>query len=70
MVSVYILGIPIGLFQSMFPIITKDVYNLTPEQNGYMMSYVGVVSMVSIINKLHVGNVVTLVFKHCSHQAP
>lgn len=46
-----ILGIPIGVFQSMFSVVAMESFKLQPEQNGYLMSYIGVLTMVG--NLLH-----------------
>ncbi|XP_060924330.1 solute carrier family 22 member 18 [Limanda limanda] len=39
-------GLPSGIFQVMFSVIALDFFKLLPEQNGYMMAYFGIVSMV------------------------
>ncbi|MBN3292407.1 S22AI protein, partial [Polypterus senegalus] len=39
-------GIPTGVFQVMFSIITMDFFQLTAEQTGYLLSYFGIVQMV------------------------
>ncbi|XP_076083439.1 solute carrier family 22 member 18-like [Mytilus galloprovincialis] len=39
-------GIPIGVFQSMFSVVAMETFKLLPEQNGYMMSYVGILTMI------------------------
>lgn len=39
-------GLPSGIFQVMFSIIALDFFKLTPEQNGYLMAYFGIASMV------------------------
>ncbi|XP_056268130.1 solute carrier family 22 member 18 isoform X1 [Pseudoliparis swirei] len=39
-------GLPTGIFQVMFSVITLDFFKLRPEQNGYLMAYFGVASMV------------------------
>ncbi|CAH1774902.1 unnamed protein product, partial [Owenia fusiformis] len=39
-------GVPIGIFQSMFAILAMEKFGLAPEQNGFMMSYVGVITMI------------------------
>lgn len=41
-----IVGLPSGIFQVMFSIIALEFFKLDPEQNGYMMAYFGIVSMV------------------------
>lgn len=46
-------GIPIGVFQSMFSVVAMETFKLLPEQNGYMMSYVGILTMVSLTFKTH-----------------
>ncbi|KAK6960389.1 solute carrier family 22 member 18 [Biomphalaria glabrata] len=39
-------GIPMGIFQSMFSIVALDLFKLPPEQNSYIMSYIGVMAMI------------------------
>ncbi|KAH9496649.1 hypothetical protein Btru_009937 [Bulinus truncatus] len=39
-------GIPIGIFQSMFSIVALEIFKLPPEQNSYIMSYIGVMAMI------------------------
>lgn len=39
-------GLPSGIFQVMFSIIALDFFKLKPEQNGYLMAYFGIASMV------------------------
>ncbi|XP_034720998.1 solute carrier family 22 member 18 [Etheostoma cragini] len=39
-------GLPSGIFQVMFSIIAMDFFKLQPEQNGYLMAYFGIASMV------------------------
>ncbi|XP_074480816.1 solute carrier family 22 member 18 [Sebastes fasciatus] len=39
-------GLPSGIFQVMFSIIALDFFKLQPEQNGYLMAYFGIASMV------------------------
>ncbi|CAB1432414.1 unnamed protein product [Pleuronectes platessa] len=39
-------GLPSGIFQVMFSVIALDFFKLLPEQNGYMMAYFGIVTMV------------------------
>lgn len=41
-----IAGLPSGIFQVMFSIIALDFFKLQPEQNGYLMAYFGIASMV------------------------
>ncbi|KAL8584182.1 hypothetical protein ACOMHN_034868 [Nucella lapillus] len=48
-------GIPIGVFQSMFSVVAMDSFKLQPDQNGYLMSYIGVTTM--IVQGLGVGYV-------------
>ena len=42
-------GIPIGVLHSMFGMITMHHFKLSAEVNGYVLSYIGIVSMVGII---------------------
>jgi hypothetical protein len=37
----------------MFSVVAMETFKLLPEQNGYMMSYVGILTMVSLIFKTH-----------------
>ena len=39
-------GIPIGIFQSMFQVVALETFNLPADQNGYLMAYIGVLTMV------------------------
>uniref|UniRef100_A0A8D3A5M5 Organic cation transporter-like protein 2 n=1 Tax=Scophthalmus maximus TaxID=52904 RepID=A0A8D3A5M5_SCOMX len=39
-------GLPSGIFQVMFSVIAMEFFKLQPEQNGYMMAYLGIVQMV------------------------
>lgn len=39
-------GIPIGVFQSMFSVVAMETFKLQPEQNGYLMSYIGILTMI------------------------
>ena len=40
------MGIPAGVFQSMFTVINMERFELTPETNGQLLSYIGFVTMV------------------------
>lgn len=46
-------GLPIGVFQSMFSVFAMETFKLPAEQNGYLLSYVGVLTM--IVQGLGVG---------------
>ena len=35
----------------MFSVVAMETFKLLPEQNGYMMSYIGILTMVSLIFK-------------------
>ncbi|KAI3377343.1 hypothetical protein L3Q82_008550 [Scortum barcoo] len=41
-----IASLPSGIFQVMFSIIALDFFKLQPEENGYLMAYFGIASMV------------------------
>lgn len=41
-----ITGIPFGIFQSMFSLVSMEYFKLEPQQNGFVMSYVGGLSIV------------------------
>ena len=43
-----LVGIPLGVFQSMFTVVVMDTFNLTVAQNGAMMSYIGTLILVRI----------------------
>lgn len=38
-------GIPISVFQSMFQVVALETFKLAPDQNGYLMSYIGITTM-------------------------
>ena len=40
-----ICGVPIGVLQSMFSLIAMEQFQLPPEQNGMVLSYIGGLSM-------------------------
>ena len=51
-----VVGVPGGVFNSMFTITNMEKFELTPTTNGYLLGYMGVISMVSylaIILKLY-----------------
>ncbi len=39
-------AVPIGVLQSMFSAVAMEQFGLPPEQNGYLMSYIGAISLV------------------------
>ena len=39
-------GIPIGVFQSMFQVVALETFKLPADQNGMLMSYIGILTMV------------------------
>jgi len=41
-----ICGVPIGILQSMFSVIAMEQFNLPADQNGMVLSYIGVLSMI------------------------
>lgn len=41
-----ITGIPFGIFQSMFSLVSMELFKLEPQHNGFVMSYVGGLSIV------------------------
>lgn len=41
-----ITGVPFGIFQSMFSLVSMEYFKLEPQQNGFVMSYVGVLSII------------------------
>ncbi len=42
-----VVGIPAGVFHSMFSMVNMERFQLTPESNGYLLSYVGILTMVA-----------------------
>ena len=44
-----VVGIPAGVFHSMFSLVNLERFQLTPESNGHLLSYVGVVTMVTTL---------------------
>ena len=43
---IYIVGVPIGVFQSMFQVVALETFKLPADQNGLLMSYIGILTMV------------------------
>jgi OCT family organic cation transporter-like MFS transporter 18 len=41
-----IIGIPAGVFHSMFSVVNIERFNLTPEINGYLLTYIGLLTAV------------------------
>lgn len=41
-----VMGIPAGVFHSMFSVVNIERFELTPESNGQLLSYIGLISMV------------------------
>ncbi len=44
--SSFAIGIPIGIFQSMFSVIAIEKFDLKADENGQIMSYIGILAMV------------------------
>ena len=44
-----VMGIPAGVFQSMFTVVNIERLGLTPEINGQLLSYLGFITMVCIM---------------------
>ena len=42
-----IVGIPAGVFHSMFSIVNVERFELTPQTNGYLLTYIGILTAVS-----------------------
>ena len=42
-----VVGIPIGVFHSMFSIVSIERFGLTPQTNGYLLTYTGILTAVS-----------------------
>ena len=43
-----VVGIPGGVFNAMFTVTNMEKFELTPQTNGYLLGYMGVISMVSL----------------------
>ncbi len=39
-------AIPVGVFHAMFPIVNIEKFDLTPQTNGYLLTYIGVLTAV------------------------
>ncbi|XP_032815847.1 solute carrier family 67 member A1 isoform X2 [Petromyzon marinus] len=48
-----ITGLPVGIFHSMFSLLTMEYFKLQPEQNGYLMSYIGLLQMAMMTSVFH-----------------
>ena len=55
MILCFIAGLPIGVFQSMFSVVALETFKLPAEQNGYLLSYVGILTMVIILTAFPAG---------------
>ena len=42
-----VVGVPAGVFHAMFTMVNLERFQLTPESNGRLLSYVGVITMVT-----------------------
>lgn len=42
-----VVGVPAGVFHAMFTMVNLERFDLTPESNGKLLSYVGVLTMVT-----------------------
>ena len=42
-----VVGVPNGVFHSMFTIVNMDQFKLTPRTNGYLLTYIGIITAVS-----------------------
>ena len=42
-----LVGIPAGIFHAMFAMVNMERFELTPETNGRLLSYVGILTLVS-----------------------
>ena len=43
-----IVGVPAGVFHSMFTVVNMDRFDLTPRTNGYLLTYIGIITAVSL----------------------
>ncbi len=43
-----VVAIPVGVFHSMFALVNIDKFGLTAETNGYLLTYIGLLTAVSI----------------------
>ena len=43
-----LVGIPAGIFHSMFSVVNMERFDLTPEMNGYILTYIGILTAVSL----------------------
>ena len=42
-----VVAIPVGMFQAMFSFVNIDKFGLTAETNGYLLTYIGILTAVS-----------------------
>ena len=42
-----VVAIPVGVFHSMFSFVNIDKFGLTAETNGYLLTYIGILTAVS-----------------------
>ena len=49
-----VMGIPAGVFQSMFTVVNIERLGLTPETNGQLLSYLGFITMVTVFTMRYV----------------
>ena len=48
-----VVGIPAGVWHSMFAMVNIERLGLTPQTNGYIMSYVGILTIVSTLCSIY-----------------
>ena len=48
-----VVGLPFGIFQAMFSIVAMEYFKLGLKENGMVLSYVGILKMVSASLTLH-----------------
>ena len=48
-----VVGVPAGVFHAMFTMVNLERFELTPESNGKLLSYVGIITMVSTFRIYH-----------------
>ena len=42
-----VVGVPAGVFHSMFTVVNMERFELTPRTNGYLLTYIGIITAVS-----------------------
>ena len=64
-----VIGIPAGVFHSMFTVINMERYELTPDTNGKLLSYIGILTMVGPEGGHSIGWLDTIIITNISYSS-